>query len=185
MAERVGDAGGIRGLLTLLDEHREALDYDCLTLGLDLADLGTVRFDWQRLAAVVRYGGDRSALARSVHGDKAAWSTSEHLLAAAVDALNAANWQRSGRKGGKPKPVPRPGDEKAKAGKRFGTASMPLDEADEFFARVNRRTKPVEVPTVSGCTEAACGRPRKARRLCSMHYQRWRRSQSTSSTSTE
>lgn len=37
------------------------------------------------------------------------WSLSDHLSAAAVDALNAANWQRGGGKGSRPKPVPRPG----------------------------------------------------------------------------
>lgn len=51
------------------------------------------------------------------------WDTIEHLLAAVVDLLAAANWQRGGGKGQKPKPVPRPQAE----GKRRG----PMTEEDK------------------------------------------------------
>lgn len=34
----------------------------------------------------------------------------DHLLAAVVDLLAGANWQRGGGKGRKPKPVKRPGE---------------------------------------------------------------------------
>lgn len=37
------------------------------------------------------------------------WSTEAHLLASIYDALAAANWQRSGGKGKRPKPIERPG----------------------------------------------------------------------------
>lgn len=37
-----------------------------------------------------------------------AWGATEHLLAATVDSIAAGNWQRSGGKGQRPKPVPRP-----------------------------------------------------------------------------
>jgi hypothetical protein len=47
----------------------------------------------------------------------------------------AANWQRSGSKGRRPKPLDRPGD---KARKRIGTGKMTLSEARVFFDRVNR-----------------------------------------------
>lgn len=39
----------------------------------------------------------------------AGWGLTEHLLAANLDTLRGANWQRSGGKGARPKPVPRPG----------------------------------------------------------------------------
>ena len=177
MAEGVwGDGGGILGVLELLDEHQDAIDYDLLALGLDLNDLGTDRLDWRRVRAVITYLPSTSALARSIHGDKALWSTTEHLLASAVDALNVANWQRTGKKGGRPKPIVRPGDEPAKNEKRFGTASMPLDEAQAFFDRINRRTRPVEAAPSAMCADASCDRTDvKARGLCGMHYQRWRR----------
>lgn len=45
-----------------------------------------------------------------MNGDAAQWGWQEHLLASAVDALHAANWQRAGKKNApRPKPVRRPG----------------------------------------------------------------------------
>lgn len=55
-----------------------------------------------------------SALAYKLHGDYARWGTTEYLLAAVLDSLNAANWQRSGKSSRKPKPVPRPKDKQSK-----------------------------------------------------------------------
>lgn len=45
-------------------------------------------------------------------GEGQAWTDGDYLLAAAVDALNGANWQRAGGKDEKPKPVMRPADAK-------------------------------------------------------------------------
>lgn len=42
--------------------------------------------------------------------DESTWTLDRQLLAAAVDALRVANWQRSeGKKKDYPKPIPRPG----------------------------------------------------------------------------
>lgn len=65
-------------------------------------------------------------------GSDTAWTTESHLLAQAVDALNGANWQRSGEgKGQAPKPIPRPSDIKAEREKQ---ASM-LERAQRFKKR--------------------------------------------------
>ena len=120
-----------------MNEHLEALDYDLLTFGLDLRDLGTPDLSWRRLRAVITYLPTTSALARSIHGDKALWTTGEHLLAAVADALHAANWQRGGGKGRKPAAVPRPGTEDP-GSRKLGTGSMSMDEAQAFFDRINR-----------------------------------------------
>lgn len=53
------------------------------------------------------------------------WSTTDYLLAVVADALAIGNWQRSGGKGPRPKPITRPGKE---TGKRMGKA-RPLHEA--------------------------------------------------------
>jgi hypothetical protein len=48
------------------------------------------------------------AVAWAINPQAAAWSKLDtHLLAMQVDALNGANWQRAGKRGGKPKPLPR------------------------------------------------------------------------------
>ncbi|MCS0637211.1 hypothetical protein NX801_16385 [Streptomyces sp. LP05-1] len=57
-----------------------------------------------------------SATHRELHGEAADWSVTDHLLAAAVDHLAAANWMfacvNTGDEGDQPEPpqpVPRPG----------------------------------------------------------------------------
>lgn len=141
MAGRVeGDSGGIFGLLDLLEEHWEALDYDLLTLGLDIRRIGHPDLDWRRLRAVVTFLPSTSAFARSVNGPAAAWTVGDYLLAQAVDALHAANWQRAGGKGQRPKPVPRPGKTSKSTGQRFGTAAVPLSQAVALFGRRDSRS---------------------------------------------
>lgn len=49
-----------------------------------------------------------SATARSTAGDAAGWDVQAYLLADVIDLLAAGNWQRSGAKRGKPKPMKRP-----------------------------------------------------------------------------
>lgn len=61
------------------------------------------------------------------------WSAQEHLLAAAVDALRGANWQRTG-KGPRPKPVPRPG-EQARRTVLKGDSMSPADLTAELERR--------------------------------------------------
>ena len=72
-----------------------------------------------------------------MHGDKALWTTGDHLLAAAVDALASGNWQRGGGKGKRPKPIPRPGSED-EGSRTLGTGRMTMPEAKVFFDRINR-----------------------------------------------
>lgn len=88
-----------------------AIDADLLRVyGIDLmTDLGTPRLDWRRLGELVDHLPRDSALNRSRFGDSVIdWTTETELLAAAVDRLAAANYQRGGGKGSKPKPVKRP-----------------------------------------------------------------------------
>lgn len=65
-------------------------------------------------------------------GEGAEWSMSDHILAAILDSLNAANWQRGGGKGQRPKPMQRPGSTKKKT---YGGTPMSLEEAKRVFAR--------------------------------------------------
>lgn len=176
---------GILGLLDLVEDHWEALDYTLLELGLDLNDLGTERLSWSRLWAVVRWSPSTSALSKSMHGEDAEWSIDTHLLASAVDALRAGNWQRGGGKGKRPKPVERPGKDDQNKKTYGGSRTVPLDEAKEMFDRINRAPAGTEPDAADGvpvtCDGEGCGRTDiHARSLCGMHYQRWRRAYSKS-----
>ena len=69
---------------------------------------------------VCRHLGRDSQLYQALNpNDDTSWSISEYLLASVADALNLRLWQAGGGKGSKPKPVPRPTDEKPK---QYGTA---------------------------------------------------------------
>ncbi|WP_425591812.1 DUF5361 domain-containing protein [Actinomyces procaprae] len=63
------------------------------------------------------------------------WGLTEHLLAAAVDALNIANWQRAnaGKKAPspRPKPIPRPGVKTEE--KRFGQGAIPIRDFNSWW----------------------------------------------------
>ncbi|GGU92236.1 hypothetical protein GCM10010275_31620 [Streptomyces litmocidini] len=65
---------------------------------------------------MIRHLPADSAVQREMHGEAAEWSLTDHLLAAAVDHLAAANWMFQCVNTGEddetpdpPKPVPRPG----------------------------------------------------------------------------
>ncbi len=81
---------------------------------------------WRRLGVLVHHLPADSATVRAVGGPQFEWSATDYLLAAAVDAIRAGNWQRSGKASApKPKPLPRPGDRRRFGGKRsFSTEQM-------------------------------------------------------------
>lgn len=102
------DRGGIASLRRLIAEHPEALHYELLKLGLRLEHLGTRRLTWFDVKAIVLSLPPGSALHRVQNPDDAAWDLHAQLLAGAVDALNAGNWQRAGDKNARqPDPVRR------------------------------------------------------------------------------
>jgi len=64
-----------------------------------------------RKASILAAGLPAGAVTWQVAGVDSAWTTTDHLLAQVVDALNGANWQRAGGKDrDKPTPVPRPAE---------------------------------------------------------------------------
>lgn len=133
MAGRLGGhRGGIEGLLQLIDEHGEALEYDLIRLGLRLDDLGTERLSWRDLLVIVQHSPRDSALARDLLGDDALWGVTEHLLASLLDAVQMGNWQRGGKPHApKPKPVRRPG---ARGQVRhFGADPIPISQFDDWW----------------------------------------------------
>lgn len=123
--------GGILGLLTLTDEHTEAIEFDLIRLGLRLRDVGSVGFNWRDLLVIVKRLGRDTELYRALHPeDDTSWSISDYLLALIADQSALRLWQAGGGRGSKPKPVPRPGDEPTQ--KHYGTAE-PVESIVEWL----------------------------------------------------
>lgn len=105
-----------------------------------LRQLGTDALTWRDLWVIVKHLPRSSALVRVIEGDDHPWGLAEQLLAATVDALHAANWQRGeGKKRDKPKPIPRPG---INAPKRYGTTALPLDEMTDWLGWQDHTSNP-------------------------------------------
>lgn len=130
-------SGGILSLLTLLDEHQEAVEYDLISLGLRLRDLGDT-FTWHDLKIVVGGLPQDSAVSRSILGPDYIWDNLSQLLATAVDELRVANWMQTEDAtkkfpANRPEPIPRPGLKKAKPRKREAVS------IEEMAARLRDR----------------------------------------------
>jgi hypothetical protein len=87
---------------------------------VDLLDWHRGRLSSRRLAVLVKHLPREGAVSRELHGEAAEWAVTDHLMAAAVDHLAAANWMfarvntdEDHEQPGPPTPVPRPGDEPA------------------------------------------------------------------------
>ena len=89
------------------------MEYELLHLGLRFSDLGSKRLTWHDLAVILAHPRPGLPLYREIWGESAKWADiNSQLLAAAVDTLAVANWQRQGdRNAPRPEPIPRPGVE--------------------------------------------------------------------------
>lgn len=113
MAQRIlRQPGGIKGLLQFLQEHGEAVNADLLDRGYTVRDIGS-RLGWGDLRSLITYARHDSAIYRSLH-PKSWWYTPELSRLDRIEyLLAAANWQRGGGKGEKPKPPVPPQDKPA------------------------------------------------------------------------
>ncbi|MFE5856641.1 hypothetical protein ACFQ61_25970 [Streptomyces sp. NPDC056500] len=80
---------------------------------MDLLDWHRGRLSSRRLSVLIEHLPRDSSVNRALHGEAAEWSVTDHLLAAVVDHLAAANWLftsvHSDDPPDPPDPVPRPG----------------------------------------------------------------------------
>ena len=125
--------GGIQGLVQLLDEHGEAIEFDLLAVGLRLDDLGTERLTWRDLLVVVRQSPLGSALDRSQHGEDSQWTLANQLGAIIADRLDILIWQNGGGKGDQPEPILRPGV--TPRGRTFGRGALPMSKFNDWWNR--------------------------------------------------
>lgn len=117
----------------LLDEHWEAVEADLLRCyGVDLAGLLRGDLSLRRVRALVRGLPPGSALARGIDA-RAEWTVTDWLLAAVVDHVAVANWQRANHGAKHPNPAPRPVP-------RPGAAPQVRAPAPGVIARLRART---------------------------------------------
>lgn len=90
---------------------------------------------WRQLRSFLSHLPRESALARDLLDDDVNWGLNEQLLAMAIDVLRAANYQRSGGKGAKPKPLPRPGVKTKDQPLRHGRTDRSPDEVIAYLDR--------------------------------------------------
>ena len=124
-------AGGIQALLSLIREHRGAIEYDLIALGMRLDQLGTRKLSWRDLWVICQYGPMTSALSVAQLGEQAIWTTSDYLLAVVADALHDANWQRGGGKGQRPPKMKRPGAQDNQ--QKLGKDPIPIGGFDDWW----------------------------------------------------
>lgn len=133
MERALGDlAGGILSLDVLIQEHSEAIEYDLISMGLRLRQLGTAELTWRDLKVIIQHGPAQSALARAMYPDHG-WGLSEQLQAALLDKANWLVWAKTkdGQSGrNRPKPIPRPGVEDTE---KLGNTVMSITEMDSFL----------------------------------------------------
>lgn len=86
---------------------------------MDLLDRHRGRLSSRRLAVLVRHLPRDSAVNRDLYGEGADWAVTDHLLAAVVDHLAAANWMfarvnsdEDADRTDPPAPLPRPDGER-------------------------------------------------------------------------
>lgn len=125
--------GGILSLDALLEEHCEAIEYDLITLGLRLHQLGTEVLGWRELKAIIRWLPTESALFRAMNPEGHRWQLDQFLLADITDSLRWLVWAktddaRNGRN--RPELVPRPGVKSDR--ERVGTATG-ISEMNKFL----------------------------------------------------
>lgn len=108
-----GHTGKILGLLDLIDDHGEAIEFDLITLGLRLRNLGSKNFSWRDLYVIVTHLPASSATHRSVLGDEETeWTLTNHLLAGIAEGIGWLKWAKTKdgeRNRNQPKQIPRPG----------------------------------------------------------------------------
>lgn len=129
-----GGPGGIGSLHGLIDEFAEAVGADLLTIGKRVDDIGSESFSWWDFKVWVAFRPPESILMTKVHGPY--YPLELRIQGMLVDLLRAANWQRGGGKGQRPKPKwPWASGETSES---FGTAA-PFEQVRDYLMLRNGR----------------------------------------------
>lgn len=139
MAEGLaGNAGGIFGLLDLVDEHQEAIEFELLVIGRQLDELGTPALSWRDLYVLVRrwQRTPGNAFAAALHGqEQPSWT--EQVLAVIVDLLNGIAFILKRGKGQRPKRLQRWWERKKQ--QRLGSSPIPISKFDAWWDAAGKK----------------------------------------------
>lgn len=114
------EPGGTLSLLSLIEEHSEAIEFDLLERKYRLRwldDPAGNDFNWRDLWVLVRHLGPDSALHIAMHGrQESEWTLANHLLAMTVENTSLLVWMKTkdaqrDHPMNRPKPIFRPGVE--------------------------------------------------------------------------
>ena len=97
-------------LVGLVKEHPRALNHDLVRVGHRLRDLEDPRsgLTLGDLLDLVTYSDPSSAVYRALNPEWE-WDLTNQLLAYLIDHQQMMAWAEGGKKGPRPKPIPRPG----------------------------------------------------------------------------
>lgn len=139
MAEGLeGEAGGIYGLLDLVDEHQEAIEFELLVIGRHLDELGTAALSWRDMYVLVRRWQmtPGNAFAASMHGGEVP-SWTEQVLAVVVDLLNGIAFILKRGKGSRPKRLLRWWEKRKQ--QRFGREPIAMSKFDDWWVSASTK----------------------------------------------
>lgn len=142
MDQGIGDgSGGIRGLIDLIESHGDALNADLLRVGLRLRWLDDPDQDFTLgdLSDFVQYASPDMAIYRALYPEESGWDITSQLVASVLDFLVMRTWAEGGKKGRKPKQIPRPGVTDKETRTIRSAATKTLDRMDAWLAK--RRKK--------------------------------------------
>lgn len=132
------DAGGILGLLELVEEHQEAVEFELIAAGLRWRDIGSDAFTWRDLFVLVRRWQKLpgNALGAAVHGHEVP-SWVEQVLAVLVDQVQATNFLLRRGKGARPKRLARWWEKRKQ--QKFGRDPIPISQFDDWWESAGKR----------------------------------------------
>lgn len=130
----------IIGLVSAINKHSMAIEYDLIAKGLRLRDIPSRETNWRDLLVILRMSGPHDRFYQAVNPKAAQWDLTNSLLAELVDSVRWLQWAKTDRAtdiSTIPKPIPRPGV--ASAGEnndnKVRGRRMPLERAKERFDR--------------------------------------------------
>lgn len=142
--------GKVGWLCRALEETAEPLEASLQRYyGLRLSDFPK-RESWRRLWVLASNLPPDSPYVVAVTDGESIWGLTDQLLAGVFDTLRVANWQRSGKKTGRPQPLERPGVGRKK--QRLGGEGRTVAEIRAFLDGTDGRRwvdRPTRATTVT------------------------------------